>query len=184
MKIVIDPGHGGADPGAVSPDGIHESDVVLDIARRVKHIVSGAGHDVVLTRISDLAMSLESRAKLANDIDAGALISIHANAAENTSACGFEVWTPPGQTRADKLSDLIFDAVRDEFPLMQWRCDLNDGDRDKEARFYVLVRTKAPAVLVEVGFLSNLGDAEDMSKPGWRARMSLAIGEGILAFAR
>lgn len=184
MKIVLDPGHGGADPGAVSANGAHESDLALDIARRIGHHVRAAGHEAQLTRTSDLATSLESRAKFANEWGADVLVSIHCNAATTTSARGFEVWTSPGKTRGDKLSDLIFDIVRDEFPLMQWRCDMSDGDQDKEAKFYVLVRSKMPAVLVEVGFLSNVDDAEDMSKPEWRARMAVAIGDGILAFAR
>lgn len=183
MKICIDPGHGGADPGAVSADGVHESDVVLDIARRVRHYLGGAGHEVQLTRTSDLATSLESRAKFANEWGAAAFISIHANAAEAASARGFEVWTSPGQTNGDKLADCIFDAVRDEFPLMVWRYDLSDGDRDKESRFFVLVRSRMPAALIEIGFMSNVDDIEGMSRPEWRARMAVAIGDGIIAYA-
>lgn len=91
-KVVIDPGHGGNDPGAIGRTGLKEKDLVLDIAKRVKEQLNEDGIDVILTRDRDRFIPLERRARIANESDVDFFISIHANAARLKGARGFEVY--------------------------------------------------------------------------------------------
>ena len=102
-KIVIDPGHGGKDPGAIGKSGLREKDLVLDIAKRVKDELKGNGIDVILTRDRDRFVSLYSRTQIANDNDVDFFVSIHANANRVKSLKGFEVYY---------LSSAVDDAAR------------------------------------------------------------------------
>jgi N-acetylmuramoyl-L-alanine amidase len=102
-KIVIDAGHGGKDPGAVGRKGLKEKDVVLDIAQRLKNILEADGFEVEMTRNSDNFVSLTRRAETSNKIKPDFFVSIHANAARSSSACGFEVYY---------LSDAMDDNAR------------------------------------------------------------------------
>lgn len=161
--VVVDPGHGGADPGAVNEAaGYRESDLNLTLAEAFLRVSQGAAYDVVLLRTTDVFLSLEERARLANEADASAVLSFHCNAAESAAASGFEVWTSPGQTAADRLATLIYLEL-DAALVMPGREDLDDGDPDKEARFYILRKTLAPAVLVEFGFITNESDLADLA---------------------
>lgn len=93
-KIVIDPGHGGHDTGAVGPDGLYEKDVVLDIALRMRDIIKKEhpSYEVVLTRDSDVFIPLPARAQVANKIGADFFLSVHANASPNRKARGIETY--------------------------------------------------------------------------------------------
>jgi len=101
LKIVIDPGHGGKDPGAVGWQGLKEKDVVLDIAKRLERILERRGYQVRLTRSRDIFISLEERTKRATEWGADLFISIHANASPSRSAHGFEVWATRALTHED-----------------------------------------------------------------------------------
>lgn len=103
MKIFIDPGHGGKDPGAVGPTGLLEKDVALSVARRLHGFLVDAGHAAALSRGTDEFLELAERARRCNLWGAHALVSIHCNAATNPNAEGFEVWTTRGVTPADRL---------------------------------------------------------------------------------
>ncbi len=92
-KIVIDPGHGGKDPGAISRNGVKEKNIVLDVAQRIKTALEQDGIDVIMTRSSDIFIPLETRARMANKSGADFFISIHANASKKRWARGFEVYT-------------------------------------------------------------------------------------------
>ena len=91
-KVIIDPGHGGKDPGAVSRTGLYEKNVVLDVSKRIKKELEKNGMDVVMTRDSDKFITLSRRAKIANDNDADLFVSIHANANRARWIRGFEVY--------------------------------------------------------------------------------------------
>ena len=91
-RLVLDPGHGGRDPGAVSPAGTQEKTIVLDVAQRLKEKLEVQGFDVLLTRDRDTFVSLAERSDFANQARAELFISIHANAADNREACGFECY--------------------------------------------------------------------------------------------
>lgn len=91
-KIVIDPGHGGGDPGAISSHGVKEKDVVLDISKRLKKELTARGIEVVMTRDRDKFVSLNRRTQLANNSGADFFVSIHSNAARAKGVNGFEVY--------------------------------------------------------------------------------------------
>lgn len=180
MRIFLDPGHGGADPGAVGPTGLRESAIAMQVAHEALRRLAAAGYHVELSRDDDTqTMSLEMRADMANGWHADAFVSIHCNAAANPAARGYEVWTTKGQTAADPLAQELFFAVGRAFPCEPARKDRADGDDDKEAGFAVLRRTKAPAALVELGFISNPETEAAMRSPSWISAAAGAIVTGI-----
>jgi N-acetylmuramoyl-L-alanine amidase len=91
-KVVIDPGHGGRDPGAIGRSGLKEKDAVLDISKRLARILKEAGYEVILTRDNDTFIPLASRSRIANEAGADIFLSIHANANRVRSLSGFEVY--------------------------------------------------------------------------------------------
>lgn len=91
-RVVIDPGHGGHDPGALGPGGLKEKDVVLDIARELKETLKAEGYEVLLTRDKDVYLTLEERTVFANRKNADLFVSIHANASTRKSAKGLETY--------------------------------------------------------------------------------------------
>ncbi|MEW5895342.1 MAG: N-acetylmuramoyl-L-alanine amidase [Candidatus Omnitrophota bacterium] len=100
LRIVIDPGHGGKDSGAVG-NHLKEKDIVLDISRRLERILKDSGYDVKMTRSSDIFISLEGRTESAAEWNADIFISIHANSSESYRADGFEIWAPRDLTHED-----------------------------------------------------------------------------------
>ncbi|HOV79348.1 MAG TPA: N-acetylmuramoyl-L-alanine amidase [Bacillota bacterium] len=186
-KVVIDPGHGGPDPGAVGPTGAQEKNVVLPVAKKLADILQSAGAEVKLTRENDSVpwtddTDLSERVRIANEFGADVFISIHANAYSSPAAKGLEVWTTKGQTGADPIAESIADALIAAFPDLVFRSDLSDGDKDKESNFYVLYYTDAPAVLVELGFITNPTEEELLNSPDYQARAARAIAEGLAEY--
>lgn len=177
--VVVDPGHGGTDPGAIGPNGWRECDVVMDMANLLVPALRELGWVTFLTRAQDVFVPLDERCRIANDWDADLFVSIHANSFRSAMAHGFEVWTSPGDTGADPVATRIYNTAKRTFPTITGRPDLSDGDPDKEARFAVLVGTKMPAVLVETAFISNPTEELWLADPGWRLRMAGAIASGI-----
>jgi N-acetylmuramoyl-L-alanine amidase len=176
MRVMIDPGHGGRDSGAVGPSGIPEKDIALAVSLQLAGMFSM--NDLVeahLTRYDDHFEELGERCNFANSWEAHCFISIHCNAAEVASARGFEFWTSPGLTRADSLASKMWLAFRSTFPAMKGRLDGTDGDEDKEARFSVLVGTNMPAVLVELGFITNPDEEGWLLSPPEQALMVAAL---------
>jgi N-acetylmuramoyl-L-alanine amidase len=160
--LVIDPGHGGSDPGAVNETlHLNEKDINLRLALFLEEVILGdrLPFSPILTRRADVYLSLASRVQMSNNLKADAFISLHCNAAEDHTARGFEVWTTVGDTPADPLATQLFGALAAAMPGSEGRPDMDDGDPDKETQFYVLRNTYAPAVLVEVEFISNIAAA-------------------------
>ena len=182
--IIIDAGHGGPDSGAVSPGGLKEKDVVLDIALeliRWNKELSNNTFDIYLTRSSDTLISLGDRTKLAQHLKPYAFISIHSNHAKNKKAVGIEVYTyhPINigyelHSKSYKLATTICSEIT---------TGLGFVDRGvKTANFQVLRGTKnvCPAVLVELGFLSNEDESDYLKYKAKRSSLALAILLGIL----
>ena len=150
--IVIDPGHGGKDSGAVYA-GYKEKDIVLPIALYLGGFLSYAPDETnlkincIYTRTADVYVPLRDRVFIANSIKADAFISIHVNASPKHNARGEEIWIYPGSVESAKLADSIATYI-DEIVPGKFR-------GIKERKFYVLRKTKMPAVLIEVGFLDN-----------------------------
>ena len=157
MKICIDPGHGGIDPGAIgtapAADNepaitLKESDFTLDVALLLEAELAQRGHSVLLTRRRDRSLQLAARAAHANRHAADLFISIHANAAANPAAEGIEVFHFPGSTAGKAAAGRIMQCLAAAFP-----GHANRGV--KPADFAVLRLTDMPAVLVECEFLTN-----------------------------
>lgn len=180
--IVFDPGHGGEDPGAVN-DALHikEADVNLQVARIIeRHVLDGDFlFRPLLTRTGDVLVSLQARCDISNRMSPDAFISIHCNAAENKRAAGFEVWTSLGKTIADSLATELYWALQTAMPEVHGRSDFDDEDVDKEKNFYVLRHTIAPAVLLELDFISNDERAEWLIQRTSQEKIAQEIAEAI-----
>ena len=146
--IVIDPGHGGKDPGAVYA-GYKEKDIVLPIAFYLGGFLSNMVN-CIYTRTADVYVPLRDRVFIANNVKADMFISVHVNASPKHNAKGEEIWIYPGSAKSAKLANSIATYI-DEIVPGKFR-------GIKEGNFYVLRETakkKIPAVLIEVGFLDN-----------------------------
>lgn len=175
QRIVIDAGHGDHDPGAVS-NGVREKDIVLDVALRVETLLKNAGADVLMTRSNDSFLSLEERTKFANNNQADAFVSIHANAATNTSANGTETYWD--KTNAAAESEELAKSIQEK--LIE---KLGTNDRGvRQSGFYVIKNTKMPSVLVELGFVTNPEEAKKLADNTFRQKAAEAIYEGIVEF--
>ena len=174
--VVIDPGHGGPDPGAIGIGGIRESEVVLEVSKIVKKLLSDKGVKVMLTRKNEVDLDLAPRVYFANKTDADIFVSIHANASRGKrrdinglETFYFRGWR--GRLLAKKIQKQIL------------RVSPGSPDRGvKQGRFYVIKNTRMPAVLVEIGFLTGRLDARRLEKTAHRKRLAYAIAKGILEY--
>ena len=184
--IVLDPGHGGHDPGALGPNGTRESTVALQICKRAKlkiEALAGGLVEVVLTRTDDKTYpTLQARPAIANHLKASAFVSVHCNSAASYSANGFELYTTLGENRSDDLATAIFKRHEARFPDQKMRTDTSDGDPDKEASFAVIRGTDCPSVLVEEEFIHNLDGEAILTSPKVQSLMAEALALGILDF--
>ena len=174
MKICIDAGHGGADPGAVGtqPFRFEEKTFTLGVAVRLEEELESRGHWVALTRRSDHAVSLEARAAFANRMGAELFLSLHANGAPQPDAEGMEVFHFPGSETGMRLGEQVLSALVSAFPEHR-----NRGLRS--ANFVVLRDTVMPALLVECEFITNPVQLRFLASPeSWR-RLARAIASGF-----
>jgi len=174
MKIYIDPGHGGSDPGAVGPTGLKEKDINLSIAIDVGQILQKHGISAILTRQDDSRVELADRVKIANDNGADYFVSIHNNSASNPAATGTETFAFPNSDRGTKLADAVQRSLVNEIKLA------NRGVKHKG--LFVLKNTKMPAILVEIAFINNPKEEKLLKDPGFLNKASIGISKGILTF--
>lgn len=178
--IIIDAGHGNNSPGKRSPiwkDGkqLFEWEFNRDIATRIAHKLAYAGirSRLLVTEKEDIQLS--ERCRRVNNIcrmhgkDNCILISIHANAGGGT---GFEVFTSPGNTKADEYATIMIDSLKYSFPKEKIRTDYSDGDADKEARFYMLQKSQCPAILTENLFMDNETDCRKLMDDDFREQIA------------
>ena len=153
VKIFLDPGHGGTDPGATG-NGLQEKNVNLDIALRVRDFLSQYDVDVKMSRIKDDTVTLRQRSSTANDWGADFYVSIHCNAF-NGQVSGYEDFIYSGRTvkETPKYQDIMHKAIRDN-------TDFFNNRGKKKANFHVLRETKMPSFLSENGFIDNKKDAK------------------------
>lgn len=184
-KACGDPGHGGYDPGAVGPKGTHEADINLIVTMKAGKILQANGIGMAYTRDSNnvpwpsnLNADLAKRCQIANDTGADIFFSIHCNSGSAT-AKGTEIYTTPGDTKADLLATAINKRMKEAFPDVVFREDWSDGDPDKEAGFYVIRNTKMPAVLIELLFISNPAEEARLNSEDYQNKAALAIAKGI-----
>ncbi|MFN4278919.1 N-acetylmuramoyl-L-alanine amidase [Thermosynechococcus sp.] len=172
--VVIDPGHGGNDPGAVGIGGIREKDIVLDVGLQVAQFLQQQGIQVIMTRTADIELDLAPRVAIAERARANAFVSIHANAISlaRPDVNGLETYFAPG--RSSRLASAIHNSILNS---------LNIRDRGvRSARFYVIRNTSMDSTLVEIGFVTGAEDAANFQNPAWRTQMARAIAQGILNF--
>lgn len=174
QTVVLDPGHGGADPGAVGCMGLEESGVVLDVAQRTRVLLEAEGLTVQLTRNDDRAVGLGARASFANGIPADLFVSVHSNSNAGTPATGTETFIA---NSASATSELLGGNLQTEM-IAAW------GLRDrglKRANFTVITSTAMPAALTELGFTNRCDpDAALLRDPAARADAAAAHARGVL----
>ena len=193
MKVLIDPGHGIDTPGKRSPDGLFLEYLwnrqVADLL--LESLVSmGIDASLVVTETNDV--TLRNRVNRVNTIcnKVGAsnvlLVSIHANAAGNGSswqnAKGWSCYTSKGKTKSDQVAECLYDAFEEEFPERKIRKDLSDGDKDWEANFFVLEKSRCPAVLLENFFYDNKEECAWMLQEESKRRIASAAAKGIAKY--
>ncbi len=174
--VVIDPGHGGPDPGAIGIGGLRETEVVLDVSKRVKKLLSEKGVIVRLTRNNEIDLDLPPRVSIANRTDADVFVSIHANASrgKRRDINGLETFYYSGW-RGRLLAKKIQKQILKVSP--------GSPDRGvRQGRYFVIKNTRMPAVLVEIGFLTGRLDARRLEKSIHRQRIAYAITKGILEY--
>ncbi|MBZ9684952.1 N-acetylmuramoyl-L-alanine amidase [Clostridium estertheticum] len=171
FKIVIDPGHGGYDPGAVGAMGTQEKAIVLQISFKIGDILIRNGVETVYTREIDKTQSLQEKCDVSNNAKPDFFVSIHANAA-TPSASGIETYYSSGSAAGQKLAQTV------QTELINTMGRLDRGI--KTANFYVLNNTDATAILVETSFVSNLEEEKLLITDDYQNKLALAISTGIL----
>ena len=192
MRVLIDPGHGIDTPGKRSPDGKFREYLwnrqVADLLG-ARLVAMGIDASPVVTETNDIPLS--TRVQRVNRIcsKVGAsnviLVSIHANAAGNggwMNAKGWSCYTSKGNTESDRIAECLYDAFEKEFPDRKIRKDLSDGDRDWEENFYVLAKSRCPAVLLENFFYDNPEECMFLLKEETKERIASAAALGIARY--
>jgi N-acetylmuramoyl-L-alanine amidase len=174
LVVMLDPGHGGADPGAVGIGGLQEKLVVMNVAHQAAAILRSQGITVQLTRDGDQTVDLQPRVEMAEAAGASIFVSIHANAVDmqRPEVNGLETYyySESGAVLAEILHRRVMNTMA-----------MNDRGV-KQARFFVLRRTSMPASLIEIGFVTGAADAPKLRDPAWQAQMGQAIAAGILDY--
>lgn len=192
MRVLIDPGHGIDTPGKRSPDGKFREYLwnrqVADLLG-ARLVAMGIDASPVVTETNDIPLS--TRVQRVNRIcsKVGAsnviLVSIHANAAGNggwMNAKGWSCYTSKGNTESDRIAECLYDAFEKEFPDRKIRKDLSDGDKDWEENFYVLAKSRCPAVLLENFFYDNQEECAFLLKEETKERIASAAALGIARY--
>lgn len=171
MKICVDAGHGGKDPGAVNGE-YKESVIALEIAKKLGETIQAGGDEVVYTRTDDTFVELYDRCKIANNAGCDCTVSIHLNAASEQANGTETLVYGPSSVSACKLAEIVNRNIVSE-----------TGFRDRGVKFRpelcVLKRTKMPAILVEVGFISNDDEVDDLISDFIQDNIVVAIYNGI-----
>jgi len=216
-KIIIDPGHGGKDPGAISKTGIQEKELNLDISKRLKNILEKEGFEVIMTRNRDVFISLEERTEIASRSMAELFVSVHANSSPSKKLAGMEFFCLKNLEYFEKneeqrktnhnlmfnkflmkkndkdlkkiISDMLYTRKQAESPQLAYSIG-NSLTRNtkaknlgiKQSRFFVLRNTLIPAVLVEVGFMSNFKEEKLLKTSEYRQKIAEGIADGIMDY--
>lgn len=173
--IVVDPGHGGSDPGAVA-FGLFEKDIVLNIGLMLEKKLQASGVNVVMTRKDDRLIPLREISEIANRHNPDSFVSIHINAATSEKAHGTETYW--NRTYSSDESKKLAQSIQ-----KQLIANLHSYDRGvKEANFAVIRNTKAPSVLVEIGFITNEEEAKLLNDPIYQELAAEAIYQGLIDY--
>lgn len=169
--VVIDPGHGGSDCGAIR-NGINEKDITLDISKRVVSLLEKKGYVVKMTRTNDTYVSLQDRVTISENFKPDIFVSIHVNSSNSESPTGLE--THYYKDNSLKLAKNIHASMLN---------NIKSKDRGLfKSRFYVINHTTAPAVLVEIGFISSPVERAQLVSESRKQATAKAIAEGIYEY--
>ncbi len=187
--VIIDPGHGGEDCGAIGKDGTLEKDINLGIALEMGELLAERGYAVIFTRTEDKLLyqpeenikglrkisDLKNRCKIAAEYPDALFVSIHTNSFGDSRYSGLQVYYSASE-RSDRLATLIQSEVRDSLQ--------NENNRKikKGDGIYVLENTRNTAVLIECGFLSNDGECKKLSEKEYQKQLSFSIVCGIIKY--
>lgn len=209
--IVIDPGHGGKDPGALGTSGLQEKGIVLSISEKLREILTAKGYTVLMTRDTNRFIPLKKRTEFATQHKADLFLSIHANGSESTRANGIETYYLDITSTDDAAEKVAARENIDSGYSIQELDTLLEGlirqsksedskrlaryvqqalvhstgavDRGvKHARFVVLIGTKVPAILIETGFLSNPVEGKKLATSAYQHKVATAIAQGVDRF--
>ncbi|NLW55689.1 MAG: AMIN domain-containing protein [Firmicutes bacterium] len=173
--IVLDPGHGGIDSGAISRSGLREKDLNFDVTIRLKQYLEDLGAQVLLTRDDDRYVWLYDRVAIANRVGAAVMISIHANNHDNSKIRGLEVWHHPEREASAFLAQCLAQEVLRQTDL-PFRGIMASKD-------FVLPReTEMPTVIFEMGFISNKEEEKLLWKTEFREKIVAGLGQGLLNY--
>ena len=175
MKWYLDFGHGGKDPGAIGTNNTKESDTVLKIGMLVKNNLEKADEKVITTREKDLYYSLDYRSNKANKENCDYFVSLHMNSSTNKSAKGCEVWVYDEKSKVYNLSKNICSNLSKA---------INTPNRGVKIskNFSVLRKTKMPALLIEIDFISNLSVETSLIDDTYINAIANSISKSLLAF--
>jgi len=185
--IVVDPGHGGIDPGVVGRSAL-EKDVTLEVGRRLAASLGQAGAMVLMTRDTDTGLSdpntigasakkredLKRRVALANDNEADLYVSIHVNSTSDPSRRGAQTFVQPGSAESKKASQLIQSELAG---LLK-----NTARQPSEVDFFITRNTSMPAVIVEIGFMTNEAEGKLLADPAYQGKVAWAIYAGVVKY--
>lgn len=185
--VVIDAGHGGADPGKVGVDGSLEKDINLQIAKKLAQFLKAADVDVVLTRETDVGLydenisnkkvqDMKNRVALIEERKPALTVSIHQNSYHEEYVHGAQVFYFAGSEESKELAERIQRALAREI----------DPDNARQAKandsYYLLKKTSTPIVIVECGFLSNYEEAQKLSQAHYQERTAWAVHLAVLEY--
>ena len=169
--VMLDPGHGGSDTGALGVTGSQEKDVNLAVAQATRDDLTTMGYKVLMTRDSDDYVSLAERAAYSNSTLPFIFVSIHANSVPDEKITGAMVFHYEGSDEGSRIARYVLRSIVN-----------GTGAVDKGVRiadFYVLREVVVPSVLIEMGFLTNPAEESRLKDAGYQAAMAKAIAEGI-----
>ncbi len=180
--IAIDSGHGGWDPGKVSADEKLEKDINLQIAKKLQSYLEQGGSTVLMTRTTDEALGerksidMRERIVIANDYKSDILVSIHQNSYPKETVQGAQVFYFENFENSKKLAENVQEEIK----------AFVDPENRREAKantnYYLLKKSKTPAIIVECGFLSNPSDTNKLSDNEYQEKIAWAIYKGIIKY--
>lgn len=181
VKIVIDSGHGGMDPGKIGINDVPEKDINLKIADKLKQLLTGQGITVIMTREDDKSLAdsktddMKKRVEIINKSAPILCVSIHQNSYSDEAIKGAQVFYYTHSEKGEQAAELLQQSLLKVDP---------DNTRMKKANdtYYILKKSEVPTVIVECGFLSNREEADLLNTDEYQQKLAEAIMEGILEY--
>lgn len=185
IAVVIDPGHGGSDPGMVGINQALEKDINLEVSLKIYDLLIEAGYQVLLTREEDTGMDesgemskvedLDARVSLMNETNPQLVVSIHQNSYSSESIHGAQVFYYTNSSEGAVAAQILQDALLAVDPDNTRQIKANDT-------YYLLKKTEVPTIIVECGFLSNASEADKLIEDTYQQELAEAITSGIIEY--